>query len=180
MLTCRVLVDLGCGEGNLELLLNKREIFSKIHSYDLVPLKNHVKIADVSNLPLDAESVDVTVFCLSLMGVNYIDFLIEASRIMKEEGLMVISEVTSRFASLSVFHDMMMALGLKKIYFVSFDFRFVRLLILRNNSELTSTSLFIRRLKTSTLIVWTHYSQRTLRLLSLRRKRASLMKSLLL
>jgi len=114
-----VLADLGCGEGNLELLLKKNKLIKEVHSYDLVPVKPHVKVCDMANLPLGDSSVDIAVFCLSLMGTNYIDFIFEAIRILRINGIIIISEVTSRFACERVFMDMLDAMGLKKVYFVN-------------------------------------------------------------
>ena len=47
---------------------------------------------DISKLPLESNKVDVCVFCLSLMGSNYGEYLREGSRILKPYGTMFISE----------------------------------------------------------------------------------------
>ena len=60
--------------------MNEKKIFKKIMSFDLVKLADHVVVCDVSHLPLDDSSIDVAVFCLSLMGVNWTDFITEANR----------------------------------------------------------------------------------------------------
>ena len=90
----------------------------EVHSFDLVPVKPHVKVCDMANLPLGDASVDIAVFCLSLMGTNYLDFVFEAVRILRMSGIIIISEVTSRFACERIFMDMLSAMGLKKVYFV--------------------------------------------------------------
>ena len=46
---------------------------------------------DVSNVPLENESVDVVVCCLSLWGSNWIDQLKEAKRILKPFGRIFIA-----------------------------------------------------------------------------------------
>lgn len=74
------MVDLGCGEGKLELELRKKAIFGDIKSYDLVSLAPHVIQRDIKALAEENCSVDVAVFCLSLMGTNYLEFLLEAGR----------------------------------------------------------------------------------------------------
>lgn len=51
----------------------------------------------MASLPLDDGSVDVAVYCLSLMGTNVADFLTEANRILKVNGVVYIAEVRSRF-----------------------------------------------------------------------------------
>ena len=75
-----MLVDLGCGEGILETKLKERKVFKQIMSFDLVKLADHVTVCDIRNLPLEAGSVDVAVFCLSLMGTNWLEFIYEANR----------------------------------------------------------------------------------------------------
>ncbi|KAG8366904.1 hypothetical protein BUALT_Bualt16G0016400 [Buddleja alternifolia] len=47
--------------------------------------------------PLDSSSVDVAVFCLSLMGINFPSYLQEANRVLKPRGWLLIAEVKSRF-----------------------------------------------------------------------------------
>ena len=37
----------------------------------------------IFQLPLQSQTVDVVIFCLSLMGKNVADFLLEANRILK-------------------------------------------------------------------------------------------------
>ncbi|XP_058186251.1 ribosomal RNA-processing protein 8 isoform X3 [Rhododendron vialii] len=47
--------------------------------------------------PLDTSSIDVAVFCLSLMGTNFASYLREAHRVLKKSGWLLIAEVKSRF-----------------------------------------------------------------------------------
>ena len=42
--------------------------------------------------------MDVAIFCLALMGLDYPSFLIEATRVLKQGGYLWIAEVRSRFA----------------------------------------------------------------------------------
>jgi ribosomal RNA-processing protein 8 len=53
-------------------------------------------VADIAKLPVSNRSVDICVFCLSLMGTNYINFLQEARRVLKSNGELLIAEVESR------------------------------------------------------------------------------------
>jgi len=59
----------------------------------LVSTKPFIIEADISKLPLKDSTVDLCIFCLSLMGTNYLDFIREAWRVLKENGEMIISEV---------------------------------------------------------------------------------------
>ena len=51
-------------------------------------------------------------FCLALMGTNYIEFIIEAVRVIKIDGILVISEVLSRLVNVDLFIQMLEYLGL--------------------------------------------------------------------
>lgn len=88
-----VVADLGCGEARLE-----REARQEVvHSFDLVAANERVVACDIARTPLGESAVDVAVFCLSLMGTNYGDFLVEARRIVRPGGLVLVAEVASRF-----------------------------------------------------------------------------------
>ena len=45
------------------------------------------------------------------MGTNYIDFIIEATRVLAVKGLLIICEVVSRFTNFDMFIIMMEYLG---------------------------------------------------------------------
>jgi len=91
-----VVADFGCGEAKLAERLESR--CQKIHSFDLVAKNDRVTVCDFSRTPLDNSTVDVAVFCLSLMGSNLRAFLHEANRVLKEGGTLKIAEVESRFS----------------------------------------------------------------------------------
>ena len=82
-----VVADLGCGEN----LLSK-EITNQVYSFDYVGIDDSVIECDISNLPLESNKVDVSMFCLSLMGSNYTDYLKEGYRILKPYGSMFVVE----------------------------------------------------------------------------------------
>lgn len=86
--------DLGCGEGRL-----RRDVKQTVHSFDLVAHDDGITACDISNLPLSDSSVDIAVFCLSLMGTDYGQFLVEARRVLVSNGMLLIAEVASRFAN---------------------------------------------------------------------------------
>lgn len=87
-----VVGDFGCGEARLA-----KSVPNKVHSFDLVAANEHIVACDIANVPLPDTCLDVAVFCLSLMGVNFIDFLAEAFRTLKLNGELKIAEVRSRF-----------------------------------------------------------------------------------
>ena len=63
----------------------------------MVAVNDTVTVADIANLPLGDNSVDMVVFCLSLMGTNIRDFIFEAGRVLKVGGVLKIAELESRF-----------------------------------------------------------------------------------
>ena len=95
--------DFGCGEGKLELRLKESGHKGKIYSFDVGKCADHVVQTDIANVPLPDNSLDVVVFSLSLMGTNFPDFLVEANRVLKADGLVIIAEVLSRFEDVNTF-----------------------------------------------------------------------------
>jgi len=91
-----VVADLGCGNrAQLEDAVNQPNI--KFYSFDLVKTEDpRVIPCNVTNVPLNSNSVDVVICCLSLMGTDYAKIVLEAHRILKPCGVLVIAEVTSR------------------------------------------------------------------------------------
>ncbi|XP_058093701.1 ribosomal RNA-processing protein 8 [Magnolia sinica] len=83
--------DFGCGDARLS-----RNVKNKVFSIDLISNDPSVITCDMSSTPLDSSSVDVAVFCLSLMGTNYQSYLQEANRVLKPCGWLLIAEVRSR------------------------------------------------------------------------------------
>lgn len=73
-----MIADFGCGEAKLA-----QSVKQTVHSFDLVALNGLVKACDMSSVPLKSNTVDVAVFCLSLMGTNLKDYLVEANRVLK-------------------------------------------------------------------------------------------------
>ncbi|CAJ1946821.1 unnamed protein product [Sphenostylis stenocarpa] len=87
-----VVADFGCGEA-----LIAKSMKNKVYSLDLVSNDPNVIACDMANTPLVSSSVDVAVFCLSLMGTNYQSYLEESNRVLKPGGWLLIAEVKSRF-----------------------------------------------------------------------------------
>ncbi|KAM7212328.1 putative methyltransferase domain containing protein [Rhypophila decipiens] len=99
---CCYIADLGCGDAALASALEplKQKLHLNIRSYDLQTGGNPlITKADIANLPLPGGSVDVVIFCLALMGTNWIDFIEEAYRILRWKGELWIAEIKSRFAA---------------------------------------------------------------------------------
>lgn len=126
-----IITDLGCGLGQLELNL-KDLPNAKVFSYDLVSAKDHVITCDISKLPLRKRKVDIAVFCLSLMGLNHVQMVQEAHRVLKRRGTLIVAEVSTRFSQEDLLGKMRI-LGFKSVkslipnsYFSVFIFQKVK------------------------------------------------------
>uniref|UniRef100_A0A7S1KRD1 Ribosomal RNA-processing protein 8 n=1 Tax=Percolomonas cosmopolitus TaxID=63605 RepID=A0A7S1KRD1_9EUKA len=138
-------VDMGCGKAELELLFRKAvdEKFGEalkrgdlnyeiyFENLDMVAANERVKVADMRNTNLRTASCDAVVYSLSLMGTNYLDFLVEGYRLLKKGGIMPIVEIESRVVDASEFmifmHDHLfmnkLRNDLKKGYFQYYLFQ---------------------------------------------------------
>ncbi|KHN98151.1 Methyltransferase-related protein [Metarhizium album ARSEF 1941] len=96
--TCTI-ADLGCGDARLAEALqgDKSRLRLDVKSFDLQSPSALVTRADIANLPLEDGSVNVAIFCLALMGTNWLDFVDEAYRILHWKGELWIAEIKSRF-----------------------------------------------------------------------------------
>lgn len=96
-----IIADLGCGDARLaQTFVDSGESHSlnlKVLSYDLHSSHPLVTKADISKLPLEDGSVDIAIFCLALMGTNWISFIEEAERILHWKGELWVAEIKSRF-----------------------------------------------------------------------------------
>lgn len=98
--TC-IIADLGCGDARLAQTLKDSgdgtKLNIRVQSFDLHSPSPLVTRADISKLPVADGSVDVAIFCLALMGTNWISFIEEAYRILHWKGELWIAEIKSRF-----------------------------------------------------------------------------------
>ena len=69
------LIDLGCGNADIQTHFIPKNTFKSIKSFDLLKQKPFVIETDIRKLPLGNKSVDIAIFCLSLMGKNYLEFI---------------------------------------------------------------------------------------------------------
>lgn len=99
------IADLGCGDAPLARALQPvtTKLNLKFHNFDLHAPNSHVTKADISALPLHDGQIDVAIFCLSLMGTNWLTFVEEAWRVLRGDGKgeVWVAEVKSRFGRLS-------------------------------------------------------------------------------
>lgn len=121
--------DMGCGVGRLGKTLNdgKRVI---VHSFDLVAVNDSVTACNIANVPLEDKSVDIVVFCLSLMGTDFTSFIKEAWRILAPGGCLKVAEAKSRLYNTKNFIDGMKEYGFDHVstqddntMFILFEFK---------------------------------------------------------
>jgi hypothetical protein len=103
-----VIGDFGCGEAKLAEAVSDRHT---VYSFDHLAINNNVVACDMAHVPLNDEELDVAIFSLSLMGSNFTDYLREAQRTIKLDGLLHIIEATSRFSNIAQFRSNLEALG---------------------------------------------------------------------
>lgn len=120
-----ILADFGCGDAKLS-----ESVSNKIYSLDLVANKPDVIACDMAKTPLKSASVHAVVFCLSLMGTNLRDFLVEANRVLKPNGILKVAEVKSRFDKVDDFLQHVQSCGFKLVdkdvngeFFYYFNFK---------------------------------------------------------
>ncbi len=108
-----VIGDFGCGDNLLKDYLNG----NKVYSFDHVAKDETVIACDMSSVPLQDEILDVAVFCLSLMGVNYKDYLLEALRVLKPFGRLFICEPLKQWGDIpeSEIKEELESLGFKSV-----------------------------------------------------------------
>ncbi|KAM5348078.1 hypothetical protein ACJ41O_007902 [Fusarium nematophilum] len=93
------IADLGCGDARLAeaLRADGKKLRVNVKSFDLQSPSPLVTKADIADLPLPDGSVNVAIFCLALMGTNWVDFVEEAYRILHWKGELWVAEIKSRF-----------------------------------------------------------------------------------
>ncbi|KAK8811358.1 hypothetical protein WA158_003092 [Blastocystis sp. Blastoise] len=85
--------DFGCGDAYIYQKVKNH----KIYSFDLISKKDYVIECDIAHVPRGDKSLDICIYCLSLMGTNWSDFIVEARRLLRDKGQLWIAEVRSRF-----------------------------------------------------------------------------------
>ena len=89
------ILDLGCGRNLIKKHFISNNNFN-IKGYDHISCNDSFS-CDISNLPEENETIDICIYSQSLMGSNWKDYIIEAKRILKYNGEMIISESVERY-----------------------------------------------------------------------------------
>ena len=103
-----VVGDFGCGEALISLEVGDKHL---VHSFDHVAINNSVVACDIRDVPLDDEALDLAVFCLALMGANFTDYIREAHRCLRLDGMLHIWEPASYLEDVEKFCDGLAKLG---------------------------------------------------------------------
>ncbi len=105
----QVVGDFGCGEAEVAKAVGDTHT---VISFDHVAIDpDRVTACDMARVPLDDDSLDVALFCLSLMGANFTDYLREARRCLRLDGVLHIWEPASYFDDAAAFCRQLERLG---------------------------------------------------------------------
>lgn len=98
------IIDMGCGVNPLKKFLNEDK---NLIGVDHINVTNDPDIieGDMSDLKnvVDDESKDVMVFCVSIVATNFKDYFLEAKRILKDGGILLISEPIGKFGEKALY-----------------------------------------------------------------------------
>jgi len=90
-------VDMGCGKGQISDHFKNDARFNFMN-YDHISENERVISCDISNLPLEEDSVDICILSFAMWGSNCRDYIKEASRILESNGQLYIIEPTKRWS----------------------------------------------------------------------------------
>ena len=88
------IADMGCGDAAIASTFHPHR--HTVHSFDLLPSSPAVVSCNIAHTPLADGAVDVVVYCLSLMGLDWAQFIREGWRVLRVGGEAVVAEVASR------------------------------------------------------------------------------------
>ncbi|WP_437713235.1 zinc-ribbon domain-containing protein [Sorangium sp. So ce448] len=103
-----VIGDFGCGEAIIAERVGAKH---DVRSFDHVAVNPSVVACDIAAVPLGDGELDVAIFCLSLMGANFTDYLREAHRCLRLDGRLHIWEPASHFDDIDAFCTGLARLG---------------------------------------------------------------------
>lgn len=89
-------VDMGCGKAQIcqYFACDKRFEF---YNYDHVSCAPYIDVCDISQIPLESNTIDICILSLAMWGSNCEDYLKEAHRILDRKGELFIIEATKRW-----------------------------------------------------------------------------------
>ena len=123
-----VVGDFGCGEALIAAEAGDRHT---VHSFDHVAIDQRVIACDIAHVPLEDDTLDLAIFCLSLMGSNFTDYIREAHRCLHIDGHLHIWEAASYFDDVKKFTSALAKLGFD-VTTPSVEGAFVRIYAIKN------------------------------------------------
>eukprot|EP00658_Telonema_sp_P-2_P004604 TRINITY_DN11709_c0_g1_i4.p1 TRINITY_DN11709_c0_g1~~TRINITY_DN11709_c0_g1_i4.p1 ORF type:complete len:173 (-),score=42.19 TRINITY_DN11709_c0_g1_i4:160-678(-) len=126
-----IIADMGCGDAKVSAALLAQG-YTRVHAFDLCANdlnKAFITVCSTTNTPLKNNQADVCFFSLSLMGTDWFNSIIEAHRILKNGGSLIVLEVRSRIPDAQQFADVVCSAdfkcqwyGVVGSYFVAYNF----------------------------------------------------------
>jgi ribosomal RNA-processing protein 8 len=93
----KLVVDMGCGKAQISSHFKNDKRFQFIN-YDHISINDTVVSCDVSNTPLENNSVEISILSLAMWGSNCKEYIKEAYRILESGGRLYIIEPTKRWS----------------------------------------------------------------------------------
>ena len=90
-------IDMGCGKGNISQHFTNDPRF-EFTNYDHISLNETIQSCDISNLPLEDESIEICILSLAMWGSNCKEYIKEAYRVLETNGQLYIIEPTKRWS----------------------------------------------------------------------------------
>ena len=88
-------VDMGCGKAQISQYFSEDNRFQFIN-YDHISSNDTIISCDISNIPLEDDTVEICILSLAMWGSNCEDYIKEANRILESNGELYIIEPTNR------------------------------------------------------------------------------------
>ena len=93
----KIVVDMGCGKGHIAEHFKNDNRFQFLN-YDHVSSQDTIISCDISNLPLEDDSVEICILSLAMWGSNCREYILEAHRVLETSGKLYIIEPTKRWS----------------------------------------------------------------------------------
>ena len=90
-------VDMGCGKAQIAEYFQTDNRF-KFINYDHISSNDKIISCDISNTPLEDDSVEICILSLAMWGSNCREYIQEANRILESGGKLYIVEPTKRWS----------------------------------------------------------------------------------
>jgi ribosomal RNA-processing protein 8 len=91
------IVDMGCGKAQISQYFQTDTRFQFIN-YDHISSHDTIISCDISNTPLEEDSVEICILSLAMWGSNCREYIQEANRILESNGKLYIIEPTKRWS----------------------------------------------------------------------------------